>query len=355
MSGRVLLYGATGYSGSEIASHLSSQIDVVVGGRDAKMLGRQAERLGIDYRVFSPDDHRATHAALEDIEVLLNAAGPYLDTAMPLVDACLRTQTHYLDIGGEWPVFDALAKLDDAAQQAGIMLMPGVGLTIAASDCLLARAVELWPGTQRIHLGISRAHAMSQGSARSAARLFERAVLVREGGDLRAVPLGGAPRSFDFGLGLRDAIAMSWADVITGERTTGVSNIAVYSELPWWHRAAYRASGLYAGVTGAETWRRGGGLLAGAWPENPPSETRREGGYVFVIDALDRWRRSRSLRLRTLDGYGTTVLTASHAAERVVAGEVATGFQTPAGLFGSQFIESCQAGVFEPVTGVHAA
>lgn len=355
MSGRVLLYGATGYSGSEIAQRLVGHVDLVIAGRNAEALQELSTHLGVPWRSFEVADTAAATAALADADVLLNAAGPYADTAMPLAHACLHARTHYLDIGGEWPVFAALMELDEVAEKAGVMLLPGVGLTIAASDCLLARAVELWPDTKALHLGISRAHAMSRGSAKSAARLFERGVIMREDGQLQAVPLGAAPRSFDFGEGLRDTVAMSWADVVTGEKTTGVANISVYSELPWWQRAAYRASGLYASLAGAGAMRKAGARMADSWPRSPGEETRSEGEYVMVVEALDPWRRSRSLRLKTLDGYGTTVLTASAATERVAMGQAEAGFRTPAAIFGSRFIETCRAGVFEPVTGVHAA
>ena len=355
MSAKILLYGATGYSGREIAARLAGHADIILAGREPEGLADLSARLGLPWRSFAVEDAPGVMAALADVGVLLNAAGPYVDTAMPLAQACLQSRTHYLDIGGEWPVFRALTELDEVARQAGVMLLPGVGLTIAASDCLLARAVELWPDTHSLHLGISRAHSMSRGSARSAARLFERGVVIRENGELKAVPLGGAPRSFDFGEGLRDAVAMSWADVVTAERTTGVPTISVYSEVPWWQRAAYRASGLYASLSGTGAWKKAGARIAEAWPSEPAGNTRQEGAYVMAVEALDPWRRSRSLRLRTLDGYGTTVLTAAQAAENVTMGMVEAGFQTPAALFGSHFIETCGAGTFEPATGVHAA
>src|SRR5262249_5328240 len=39
--------------------------------------------------------------ALHDLAVVLNAASPFPVTVYPLVEACLRTGTHYLDINEE--------------------------------------------------------------------------------------------------------------------------------------------------------------------------------------------------------------------------------------------------------------
>ena len=44
--------------------------------------------------------------------------------------------------------------------------------------------------------------------------------------------------------------------------------------------------------------------------------------------------------LDTVNGYSFTPLAAVEAARRVLAGAVAAGFQTPAGLFGNGFAET---------------
>lgn len=355
MNGAVLLYGATGYTGRIIAQHLAGAIELVLAGRNAERLAQLGDELGLPWRAFDLSNPASMAAGLKGCAVVLNAAGPYADTAMPLAQACIGSGTHYLDVGGEWPMFEALMGESEKARRAGVMLMPGLGLTIAASDCLLKRAVEQWPDTVRLCLGISRAHAMSRGSAATAARLFEKQVMVRRKGKLDGVPLGSLTRSFDFGEGLRETTAMSWADVVTGEQTTGVGDIEVYSELPWWQRAGWRASGVYASLTGAGLWRAAGGAMSKAWPEDPGAKVREEGRYVMVVEALDRWRRPRQLRLHTRDGYGTTVLVAAEALRRVLGGEVRPGFHTPGTLFGSAFIEQSGAGMFEPVRGSSAA
>ena len=76
MSGRVLLYGATGYSGSEIAQRLVGHVDLVIAGRNAEALQELSTRLGVPWRSFEVADTAAATAALADADVLLNAAGP---------------------------------------------------------------------------------------------------------------------------------------------------------------------------------------------------------------------------------------------------------------------------------------
>jgi len=59
---------------------------------------------------------------------------------------------------------------------------------------------------------------------------------------------------------------------------------------------------------------------------------------VMVAEAVDPWRRVSRIRMRTLDGYTVSELAAAAAVQRVLAGDWSPGFQTPARVFGSDFI-----------------
>ena len=339
MTGHVLLYGATGYTGRQIARALAAAgTPMVLAGRDPQAVAEVAQPLGLDGAAFTLDDTARLDAALSGATVVLHAAGPYAETAAPMLAACLRTRTHYLDLAGEWPVFADAQRRDAAAREAGIMLMPGVGLTVVATDCLLALAKQAQPDAVKLLLGVSKAQVITRGTVASAAGLLGPGAIVRRGGRLVQVPAGSLACAFDFGDGLRETTAMSWADVVTGEHSTGVQDIEVYSELPWYQRASYRSSGLAMAVTGAAPWRTAGKRLATVWPEGPAEEARGAAAFVMAVEALDPWRRPRRLRLRTLDGYTVSVLTAAAAAQRVLAGEWVAGFQTPSRVFGAEFI-----------------
>lgn len=355
MSAVALLYGASGFTGRAVAHQLAGTMDLILAGRDEGRVRAVAEPLGLGWRVFDLADPQHIAAQLAGITAVLHAAGPFEQTARPMVDACLAARAHYIDLGGEWPVFAELMARDSEARAAGVMLLPGAGLTVAATDCLLARVVELWPDTARLCLGISRAQVISRGSVTTMAGLLGPDALIRRGGELVAVPAGSLTRGFDFGAGLSEAVATSWADVVTGEWTTGVRDIEVYSEMHWAQRAGFRAGGLAMGTTGVEPWRQLGGTLARAWPEQPSASEREAARFTMVVEALDPWRRVRRLALRTLDGYGASVLTAAEALRRVLAGTAPPGFATPARAFGSNFVAESGAGLFVADGGRAAA
>ena len=347
MSGRVLLYGATGFTGAEVAAMLTSDIDLVIAGRSEAKVQALAEQLGTAWRSFDLTDAGAIDIALEDIDLVLNAAGPFSVTGRPMMEACIRAGVDYLDLGGEWPVFVEAMSLDPAAREAGCMILPGIGLTVAASDCLFATAMQRWPETNRLCLGISRAQIISRGSVESASEMMSAQVVIRKDGELSTVPAGSMVRAFDFGEGLSEAVAMSWADVVTGGITTGIPSVEIYTEMRWPERAGYRLSGMTMDVFGAGAAKSIGKAISQVWPEGPSMEERGEASFTYEVHAIDPWRRERRLRMRTRDGYSFSVLTAVAAVQRILGGERHDGFQTPALNFGANFIFDCDAARLE--------
>ena len=55
--------------------------------------------------------------------------------------------------------------------------------------------------------------------------------------------------------------------------------------------------------------------------------------------------------MRTFDGYTTSVITAAAAVRRVLDGAHPSGFQTPARVFGPEFILEAGAGTLEERQG----
>lgn len=339
MTGRVLLYGASGFSGRRIAGRLADLgRSVVLAGRDAGKVGPLAEELDLPMRSFGLDDGDAVDRALADVALVLNAAGPYRDTAAPMIAACLRTGTDYADLSGEWPSFAAAMAQDEAAGAAGVMLLPGAGVAITVTDCLLAMAADSMPSAAKLRIAISSPHLLSRGSVRTALSLADSHVLVRRAGALQRLPGGRLARDFDFGDGLRRAVSFSWPDVVTGQFTTGVPTIEAYCESGWMSRTAYRVAAAASSLASPDAIHATAERVADAWPAAPSPRSLEAAGYCIVAEAEDRWRRTSTLRLRIADGYSTTTETANAIVRQVLAGDRRPGFQTPGRLFGGQFV-----------------
>ncbi|MFB6307820.1 MAG: trans-acting enoyl reductase family protein, partial [Haloarculaceae archaeon] len=143
MSDEWVIYGSYGYTGNLIAREAVERgLDPTLAGRDRTRLELQASELGCDFEVVGLDEPQVLDYLLEDATAVLHCAGPFVDTYAPMVDACLRTGTHYLDITGEIEVFRAIHERDSQAAEAGVTLLPGVGFDVVPTDCLAAHVVD---------------------------------------------------------------------------------------------------------------------------------------------------------------------------------------------------------------------
>jgi short subunit dehydrogenase-like uncharacterized protein len=339
MRRRILIYGATGYTGRLIATQArKTRHALVVAGRLADRVHALAATLGVSARVVTLDNPSALNEALGDSCVLINAAGPFVNTAGPLVEACLHTRTHYLDITGELPAFQHALSHDAAARKRGIMIMPGVGLGIVATDCLAMHVAALVPNAKYLRIGLSRPDLISRGSLRAAIGLTGSRVSIRRNGRLIMLPVGRLERSFDYGDGERRSVAVSWADVLTAYHSTGIRNIETYIEADVLSRALYQVAAGMVDMLGFAPVQRWLNVAAEAWPEGPSVQQRQAGRSAIVAEAEDTWRRRVCARLETADGYSFTAEAAVAIAERVIRGEFSPGFQTPGKIYGADFV-----------------
>lgn len=140
---KLMIYGATGYTGSMIVQHAAaSGVPLILAGRNEKKLAAMASTLDIPFRTFSLDKPEIVEEALADVAVVLNCAGPFMHTANALIKAAIAKQVHYLDVAAESDSYKLAETLDKAAAAAGVMLLPGCGGSVAMLGCLAAHAVE---------------------------------------------------------------------------------------------------------------------------------------------------------------------------------------------------------------------
>jgi short subunit dehydrogenase-like uncharacterized protein len=293
--------------------------------------------LGLDWRAAPLGEAGRLDAALRDVRVVLHAAGPFSHTAQPMMEACLRAGAHYLDISGEIAVIEALARRDTPARQRGIMVMPAVGFDVVPSDCLAAHVARRVPDAERLTLGLTGFSFLTRGSAKTLVEAVDAGV-VRRGGTITRLPLGSRERQFDYGDGPRTSLNVSWGDVATAYYTTGIPNIETYVEatpLVQGTLSGARYLGWLLRTAPCQVMMRAATDLL---PEGPQDEERAAARMTIVAEAEDgRGRRARA-RLRTPESYSFTGVTAAAIARRALAGDVEAGFQTPARVYGSEFV-----------------
>lgn len=331
---RFLLYGSYGYTGSLVARRAVDRgFAPVVAGRNGRKVRRQAGELGVEGRAFSLADPESVADRIRDVDAVVNCAGPFVDTYEPVVEACLRAGTDYLDVTGEIEVFRAIAERDDRAGEAGVTLLPGVGFDVVPTDCLAAHLHHRLPSATRLVLAIEGLERVSPGTARTAVEGLGSTVAVREDGDLVEIPLGERTRRVDFGDGPRLTTAIPWGDVVTAYHTTGIGSVEVHAPVSRTALRTMRAARPLAPLASLGPVKGALKGLADAFATGPDERERRE-GRVRIWGRVEDGEGSATARMATPEAYEFTVRSTLEVAARVLDGDAPAGFSTPAGAFG---------------------
>lgn len=338
MTGLLMVYGATGYTGKLVAETAAAQgLKPVLAGRSAEKVKAVAERLKLPHRAFALDDARTIDAAIADCDAVLHIAGPFSATSKPMADACLRGRKHYLDITGEIGVFEALAARDAEAKKAGIVLMPGVGFDVVPSDCLAAHMKRRMPDATSLKILISGLGGISRGTMKTMVEGVGKGTAVRKGGKI--VLLTDVPRGTeDFGMGSRPTAGVSWGDVATAFHSTGIPDIACFFETSPEMERMLATPRFIQKVMSLSFMQRFIKSRIDRMKEGPTAEERTRGRSILIGEAKNARGETMRARLVTPEGYSLTALTALKSAARVMAGEVSPGFKTPSLAFGADYI-----------------
>lgn len=338
MTARFMIYGATGYTGKLVARTAKALgMQPLLAGRNEARLKSIAGQHGFEYQAFSLDDTAALTSALSQVDAVLHIAGPFAHTSKPMLDACIKTKTHYLDITGEIDVFEACAARDAEAREAGIMILPGVGFDVVPSDCLAAHMKARMPDAVELTLAIVGLGQMSRGTAKTGVESVGLGTRVRRDGEIVSVakPLR---REFDFGQGAKQGIAIGWGDVSTAFHSTGIPNITVYFEASPQLEQMANMGGFTRWLASRSFMQKRLKAQIDAQPEGPTDAERRAGHAVLLGEAVNAAGDRVVSKLQTPEGYTLTAMTSLETVRRVLGGQFQPGFQTPSRAYGAGYI-----------------
>ena len=180
---------------------------------------------------MSLDSVGALAEALSDIGAVVHAAGPFVVTAPPMLEACLRAEDALSRRLGRTAGLPGGVRRDAEAVRAGVMLMPGAAWSVARRTASPPMSLERLPGAKYLRLGMTQSRLYSRGTARSAFGLMSSEVVIRRNGRLTSVPDRPIGAGFRLGEGARRSMALSWPDALSAYHTTGIPNIEAYMEV----------------------------------------------------------------------------------------------------------------------------
>lgn len=336
-----MIYGATGYSGQLIVERaVKAGLSPIVAGRSEAKVTALAEQHGLDHRVFDIQALEQSDALISGVNLVLNCAGPFSQTAEVMMQACLAQQAHYLDITGEIAVFELAASLNEAAKDRGVVLCPGVGFDVIPTDCVAARLKAMMPDATHLVLGFDSRSGFSPGTAKTSVEALPQGGKIRKGGVINTVPLAAKTRNIDFGAGEKLAMTIPWGDVSTAFHNTQIPNIEVYIPASPGLVKQLRRMNWVRPVLGLGMVQRYLKKRVDRTVRGPDAATREKLTTHVWGEVTNAAGEQRSYRIQVANGYEITADGSVLVAQALLGEHAkASGYHTPSTLLGPELVE----------------
>lgn len=343
-SGRIVVYGASGYTGRLIAHELTERgAEVVLAGRDEGRLERVAADLPGEPEIAAVplDDTAALRELIGGSSVVVGCAGPFTLHGEPVIAAAAETGTRYLDTTGEQPfIRAAFDRWDGPASANGAALVSGFGFDYVPGDMLAALTAEGLGPLERMTVAYSvSGFGSTRGTALSALEMIRGGDVVWRDGRLETMGRNVDEGRFEFPspIGPQRVGRYPAGEVITVPRHVDVSEMkAVINLRPLIGAPLGPASApamALAGAAMSTPLRAAAGKLISRLPEGPDEDARRAARFTIVCDAEHADGRRRGIA-RGGDVYGLTAFTIAEGATRMAAaGYDRTGALAPSEAF----------------------
>lgn len=335
----VLIYGAYGYTGTLIIEEcLRVGISPRIAGRSEEKIRLLGEEKDLKWDAFDIAEDDKLRAWLQTGDVVIHCAGPFIHTAQQMVEACLETTTHYLDITGEYEVFDFVQSYSEKAAAAGIMLLPGAGFDVVPSDCLAASLHEKMPDAKILELAfVAKGGRLSRGTAKTMIESFGEPQVRREDGQYAFATMGKRTRTVNYGEFEQLSMAISWGDISTAHFSTGIPNIEVYSGTTETQLSQVKKMNLLSFLLKAQIVKT---FLKSQIDKKPagPTEEKRETAKMYLWGKVSNGSAESEAWLVTPNGYSLTASTSVLIAQRILNGDFKAGYQTPSTAYGAGLI-----------------
>lgn len=298
----VAVYGACGHTGRFVVSELRRRgIPTIPSARD-QVEPRAEESAGQrhEIRVARVENSKDLDSAFSGASAIINCAGPFIDTAVPVMEAAIRARIPYVDIAAEQPsVFNIFKTFSTTARQAGIVVTPAMGFYGAFADLLATAAMRDWTSADEISIAVALdSWHPTRGTRRTGERNVGTRLVLTHGALERMDPPGSSPWTFPQPFGRQRMVGLALSEMILISRHLRVSEVRLFLNQPPLND-----------------------LLNPATPAPVPSDDLGRSSQVFALDVVVR---KGSEQRRTIaagrDIYAVTAPIAVEAVERIVDG-----------------------------------
>jgi short subunit dehydrogenase-like uncharacterized protein len=355
VAGRIVVFGATGYTGRLTCEALVARGQrPVLAGRDAARLDQLATELGGGLETAVADVSRpvSVDGLVGEGDVLVATVGPFVKWGDPAARAAIAARAHYLDSTGEPPFIRRVFEhFGPEAAAAGVGMVTAFGYDWVPGNLAGALALrDAGPTAVRVDTGyfVTGANDFSGGTKASLAGAIAEPSFAFRGGGVRTVRGVDRYRTFSNRGRERPAIAVGSSEHFTLPRIhDGLVEVNTY--LGWFgtlSRAMQIGSMANSAIVRIPGSKRVLGKLTDRFVQGstggPGPEERALAGSHIVGEAYDaEGRRLSEVHLSGVDCYTFTAGILAWGAERAATGELrGTGALGPVDAFGLAELEA---------------
>lgn len=325
---KLAVVGAAGHTGRFVVRNLLDRglEPIVIGRSRTRLKAAGFGRLGLELREARLDDVAALDRAIAGAGIVVNCAGPFLDTARYVAPAAIRAGAHYLDVSAEQvSTSDIYAQFDSAARERGLIFLPSMAFFGGFADLLVSSIVESVTDYDAVTIAIALSYWHPTQGTRETGRKNTAPRMMVSGGAL--VPITTPPRdmtwTFPPPLQEQEVVQLPFSEVPV-----------IFRHLPLAELRTFLTRNALSDVRNPET------------PAPAAVDASGRSAQQFTIHVAVTGRKgNRQLLARGKDIYHFTAPLIGEAVERIAIGDFrATGALPPASVFGAtEFLTSLSA------------
>ncbi len=157
---RAFVLGGAGGMGQGVARDLIKQgpvTDVVIGDLypdPERLAPKLRDSAKVTLIKMDVNDHQGMVNAFKDLDVIINCAGPFYKTAVPVAKAAVEAQVNYIDICDDYEGTEILfnSEIDEMAKKAGITVLTGMGSDPGTNNVLVKWYADRLDSVDEIYL-----------------------------------------------------------------------------------------------------------------------------------------------------------------------------------------------------------
>jgi len=223
----VAVYGAGGHTGRFVVEELRRRRMPVIA------VGRRGATLptSVPTRVAAIDDTEALTRAFAECAVVINCAGPFLDTAEPIIKAAIGSGSGYLDVTAEQAsAMKTFELFDSPARAARVAVIPAAGFYGGLADLLVTALAGAETEVDEVTVAVALDHWWPTRGTRKTGERNRVPRMIIDGYHLAPMPLPAARSSwhFDEPHGEQRMVELPFSEVITISRHLRARSLRSY-------------------------------------------------------------------------------------------------------------------------------